>query len=91
MLTKIIAVIAYIGMVIVNFLATSLPINNRSTGAISDAYPNLFAPAGLTFSIWGLIYLLLAGYVIYQFTQGGRAKDDLIKKNQPPICRHLFG
>jgi hypothetical protein len=83
MFTKIIAVIAYIGMVIVNFLATSLPINNRSTGAISDAYPNLFAPAGVTFSIWGLIYLLLAGYVIYQFTRGGKAKDDLIKKINP--------
>ena len=28
-------------------------------------YPNLFVPAGFTFSIWGVIYLLLLGYVIY--------------------------
>jgi len=31
-----------------------------STGDLSDLYPNLFTPAGLTFSIWGLIYLALA-------------------------------
>jgi hypothetical protein len=66
LIIKIIAIITYIAMIIVNFLANSLPINNRSTGVISDAYPNLFAPAGITFSIWGLIYLLLAGYLIYQ-------------------------
>jgi len=64
---KIIAGVAYAAMVVVNFLANGLPINNRSTGAIADAYPNKFAPAGLAFSIWGLIYLLLGGYVLYQF------------------------
>ncbi|MGM5482714.1 MAG: tryptophan-rich sensory protein [Nanobdellota archaeon] len=78
---KILAALAYIAMVIVNFLANSLPINNRSTGAISDAYPNLFAPAGLTFSIWGLIYLLLAGYLIYQFiSKSNKKKEALLKK-----------
>jgi len=75
---KILAGLAYIAMVFVNFLANSLPINNRSTGAISNAYPNLFAPAGLTFSIWGLIYLMLAGYVLYQFISFG--KDSIKKK-----------
>jgi len=71
-LIKFFAGTAYVAMVIVNILANALPINNRSTGAISDAYPNLFAPAGLTFSIWGLIYLLLAGYVLYQFGLFGK-------------------
>jgi hypothetical protein len=84
MLIKIFAGIAYIAMVTVNFLANSLPINDRSTGDISDAYLNLFAPSGLTFSIWGLIYLLLAGYVIYQFIPFGKEKDqkkeELLKK-----------
>jgi len=77
---KIIAAAAYAAMVGVNFLANGLPINNRSTGAISEVYPNLFAPAGLTFSIWGLIYLLLGGYVVYQFTKSGRQKEELLKK-----------
>lgn len=83
MLTKVFAAIAYIAMVVVNFLANGLPINNRSTGEISDAYPNLFAPAGLTFSIWGLIYLLLAGYVIYQFIKKDQKSKELFKKINP--------
>ncbi|MFH0971787.1 MAG: tryptophan-rich sensory protein [Candidatus Micrarchaeota archaeon] len=81
---KILAGLAFIAMVIVNILANALPINNRSTGAISDAYPNLFAPAGLTFSIWGLIYLLLAGYVLYQLAflskKADQKKEALIQK-----------
>lgn len=80
---KIIAGVLYVAMIVVNFLANSLPINNRSTGDISDAYPNLFTPAGLTFSIWGLIYLLLAGYVVYQFIKNGRQKEGLFKKINP--------
>jgi hypothetical protein len=83
-LIKITAGIVYIAMVFVNFLANSLPINNRSTGVISEAYPNLFAPAGLTFSIWGLIYLMLAGYIIFQFITYrkniNQQKEKLLKK-----------
>ncbi len=83
MLIKVIGAIAYIVMVTVNFLANGLPINNRSTGAISDAYPNLFAPAGVTFSIWGLIYLLLAGYVVYQFIKKDQKSKELFNKINP--------
>lgn len=57
---------AFIGVVAVNALANILPINGINTGALSDSYPNLFVPAGLTFSIWGVIYLLLALFSVYQ-------------------------
>lgn len=77
---KILALAAYVAMIVVNFLANSLPINNRSTGDISDAYPNLFAPAGFAFSIWGLIYLLLGGYVLYQFFKNDKRIEGLLKK-----------
>lgn len=84
MFIKILVAFTYVSMVLVNFLANGLPINNRSTGAISDAYPNLFAPAGVTFSIWGLIYLLLAGYVLYQFgifeKERSQKNEALLKK-----------
>ncbi len=49
-----------------NFLAVSLPLNNKTTGELSDAYNNYFVPAGFTFSIWGIIYLLMLGFVFYQ-------------------------
>ncbi len=69
---KILTLITYVVMVGVNYLAVMLPLGGRSTGQISDNYHNLFTPAGYAFSIWGLIYLLLGIYVIYQFWH----KDD---------------
>lgn len=59
--------IGFLTMVAVNALAVLLPINNRTTQELSDKYPNLFVPAGITFSIWGIIYMLLFLFVIYQF------------------------
>lgn len=63
---KLLVGVTYILMIAVNGLANALPINGMNTGEVSDAYPNLFAPAGITFSIWGLIYILLAIYTLYQ-------------------------
>ncbi len=51
----------------VNALANILPINGMNTGQISDLYPSLFTPAGFTFSIWSLLYLLQIGFVVAQF------------------------
>ncbi|MGZ8809099.1 MAG: tryptophan-rich sensory protein [Mycobacterium sp.] len=65
-ITALVAV-TYLSMVTVNTLANALPINGVRTGDVSEAYPNLFAPAGYAFSIWGVIYLLLAVHVLYQF------------------------
>ncbi len=62
---KILVAITFIGTVVVNYLANALPLNNITAGEVSDLYPNLFAPAGITFSIWGLIYLLLGLFVLY--------------------------
>lgn len=59
-------VIGFLATAIVNALANTLPINGNTTGALSDKYPNLFVPAGLTFSIWGVIYALLAIFSVYQ-------------------------
>ncbi len=81
LILKILTSIAFVAMVVVNFLANSLPINNRSTGEISNAYFNLFAPAGITFSIWGLIYLLLGAYIIYQFAERKKRKELINKIN----------
>jgi hypothetical protein len=57
----------------VNALANTLPLNGRTTGAISDRFAaNLFAPAGYVFSIWGVIYLGLVAFALYQATPAGR-------------------
>ena len=66
---KFVVVVTYLFMLFMNALANIIPINNISTGAVSDGYANLFAPTGLTFSIWGIIYLALGAHVIYQFKE----------------------
>jgi hypothetical protein len=63
----------FAGMIVMNWLANALPLNNKTTGEISDSIPNLFAPAGITFAIWGIIYLLLLVYCIIQFSQANHA------------------
>lgn len=65
---KYLNVLLFAGMIVMNYLANALPLNGKTTGELSDSYPNLFVPAGITFSIWGIIYLLLLAYCILQFT-----------------------
>ena len=60
--------LAYVVVVIVNSIAGAIGINGLQTGAISDKYATLIAPAGYVFSIWGVIYLLLLGFVAYQLS-----------------------
>ena len=77
------AAVTFILMVVVNALANILPINGIGTGAVSDSYPNLFAPAGITFAIWGVIYLLLAAYTVFQlglFKKNRSMSDALMNK-----------
>ena len=58
---------AFIITIAVNGLAGSTTVlNGKNTAAISDAYPTLITPAGYVFSIWGVIYVLLAAFVIFQ-------------------------
>lgn len=65
--TKVLVTVIYIVMIATNAAAILLPMNGMTTQEVSDSYPNLFAPAGLTFAIWSVIYLLLAGFVVYQW------------------------
>ncbi len=78
MLMKIVNLLMFVLMVLMNYLANALPLNNKTTGEISAQYPNLFVPAGITFSIWGVIYLLLFGFIIFQFFGYNKEKVNVI-------------
>jgi len=71
-------ILAMIATIIINGLAVILPLNGKSTQELSDALPNLFVPANLTFSIWGIIYILWVVFAIYQ-------ARDLFKKEKPQM------
>ncbi len=59
-------VFATISTIIINALANIVPFNGQETGAISDRLPSLFVPAGYVFAIWGVIYIGIIAYAIYQ-------------------------
>ena len=63
------ALASFAFMLVMNVLATTLPLNGLSTNEISDRYDTLFAPIGFTFSIWGVIYVLLSIYTVVQLSR----------------------
>jgi len=70
--------VALIITIVINYLSNTGIFGGNTIGGVSGEYRNYFTPAGYAFSIWGLIYLGLIAFVIYQ----GRslfiktAKDD---------------
>jgi hypothetical protein len=62
-------------MVGINSLAGgSTLLNGKTTGQVSDSYPTPVTPEGFTFSIWGVIYVLLGVFVVYQALPRNRDK-----------------
>lgn len=57
---------AYVVTVVINGLAVALPLNGLTTAEISDRFPVLVTPANYVFSIWSVIYLLLAAFSVWQ-------------------------
>lgn len=70
-------IVVTLATIAINGLATGLPLNGQSTGEISDRFPSLFTPAGYVFSIWGVIYLGLLAYMVYQALPSQRANPRL--------------
>ena len=56
--------ISLIVMIAMNALANIIPLNNQTTGEISNKLDVLFTPAGYVFSIWSVIYILLIIWLI---------------------------
>jgi translocator protein len=76
-LRQISVVVAVIATVVLNVLANALPFNNTNTGVISDSFPLLFTPAGYVFAIWGVIYLGLIAFTIFQVLPSQRENPRL--------------
>ena len=70
---------------IMNSLAGSPAFNGKTVGMVSAKYDTLFAPAGYAFAIWGIIYLLLIAFVVYQCIAWFKRKEDRELK------QHRFG
>lgn len=73
----ILTALAVIITLITNTLAVVLPLNNRSTKAISDSFNVFFTPSGYVFSIWSVIYTALIAFAVYSFLPRNRTNATL--------------
>ncbi len=79
---QILTVLVTLGTIIVNILANAMPLNGLNTGEISDRFDIFFVPAGYVFSIWGVIYLGLLAYMVYQ-ALSSQADNPILRKIAP--------
>src|SRR6056297_2670655 len=56
-----------IAVLVLNAMAGSGQLTGKTIGEISAKYDTLFTPAGYAFSIWGLIYLRLIAFTVFQW------------------------
>jgi hypothetical protein len=60
-------VLAFIAVVVINSLAGGTRLlGGVNTADVSALYSSLITPAGFTFSIWGVIYALMAVFIFFQ-------------------------
>src|SRR5512135_773426 len=63
---QIMVVLTILVTIAINLLADALPINGVTTAQVSDSFHVYFVPAGYVFAIWGIVYIGLIAYAIYQ-------------------------
>ena len=66
MLRQFSVILTVLATLVINVLANALPLNGLNTGQISDRFHVYFVPAGYVFAIWGVIYLGLIAFAIFQ-------------------------
>lgn len=77
MIYRVLVVVGVVVTIVINALANIVPFNNLTTEQISNSFDVYFVPAGYVFSIWGVIYLGLLAYAIYQVLPGQRENGRL--------------
>jgi len=73
-------IIAMIAVLAFNAISETLPINNQTSADIANRFSNnLYFPANYAFSIWGIIYLFLLAFTVYQALPSQRENPQLRK------------
>ena len=84
-----ITMLTIIALIVMNVLANALPLNGISTAPISDSFKVYFVPAGYVFAIWGLIYVGLLAYGIYQALPAQKENPRLRRAAAPFVVGSL--
>lgn len=89
LLRQLIVILGVVATIVVNGLANALPLNGQQTGEVSDRFPVYFVPAGYVFAIWGLIYLGLVAFAVYQALPAQRTNRRLAAIDAPFVIASL--
>jgi hypothetical protein len=82
-LRQVIVVLSVLATLAVNILANALPFNGLTTAQVSDQFHVYFVPAGYVFAIWGLIYIGLIAYAVFQALPAQRENPRLRRTGYP--------
>ncbi|WP_318614315.1 TspO/MBR family protein [Sporosarcina sp. YIM B06819] len=75
---KWLGLLSYLFMIVVNGIANTIGINGKKTGEISGQIDVLFTPAPYVFSIWTVIYIVLAIWIFLQFRSPTQNQDSTL-------------
>src|SRR4051812_17566431 len=78
-LRQILVLVAAIATIAYNGVSQAIPVGGNTSADISNQYPTYFTPANYAFSIWGIIYLLVLSYAIYQVLPAQRENPEARK------------
>ena len=74
--------LAIVVTIAINYLSNTGMVNGVTIAELSGRYQTLITPAGYTFSIWGLIYLSLLAFAVFQgqslFKKVKPGEDDFV-------------
>jgi tryptophan-rich sensory protein len=79
LLRQVLVLVAVIVTIAFNGLSQTLPIGGRTSADVSNSYTTYFTPANYAFAIWGVIYMLLLAYSIFQALPAQRGNPNARK------------
>ena len=65
-LRQFLVLFSIIALIVMNYLSNTGLFGGQTNGDVSRRYPTLITPAGYAFAIWGLIFLGLLAFAVYQ-------------------------
>jgi hypothetical protein len=88
-LRQVLVVVSILATLVVNALANILPFNGISTAQVSNQFQVFFVPAGYVFAIWGVIYIGLIAYAVFQALPSQRENPVLRRAGYPVMVSGL--
>jgi hypothetical protein len=86
---QVLVVISVLATLAVNALANILPFNGVSTAEVSNRFQVFFVPAGYVFAIWGIIYIGLIAYAVFQALPSQHENPVLRRTGYPVVVSGL--